>query len=167
MPAAAAPLILYPVTAFTVPVKLAALEMVWELMRPEVIVPAVRAPMLPEVEKRFVEDAVVENSDVVVADVVVERVMLSKILAPVKVCVEERSARVMVPEGIVAIVVAVEVRVSECAPTRMSEEDVGMVRVPALPEMVRPLIVPVSIFPEPSRRTALLAVLVVVASAIT
>ena len=50
-----------------VPVKLAALEMVWPLMRPEVMVPAVKAPMLPFVEKRLVEEAVVEKRLVVVA----------------------------------------------------------------------------------------------------
>jgi hypothetical protein len=41
-------------------------------MRPDVIGPAVRVPMLPVVAKRFVEDAVVENRLVVVAFVDVE-----------------------------------------------------------------------------------------------
>ena len=51
------------------PVKLAAEEIVWPLMRPEVMGPAVSVPMFPKVEKRFVEEAVVEKKLVVVAEV--------------------------------------------------------------------------------------------------
>ncbi len=51
-----------PPVAVIVPVKLAALDIVWPL-----IGPAVRVPMLPEVEKRLVDEAVVENRLVVVA----------------------------------------------------------------------------------------------------
>jgi hypothetical protein len=47
-----------PLVMVTVPVKLAAFEMVWPLIRPEVIGPAVRVPMLPVVAKRFVVVAV-------------------------------------------------------------------------------------------------------------
>lgn len=63
-----------------VPVKLAAEDIVWPFMRPEVMVlvprlsapeevmgPTVRVPMLAEVEKRLVEEAVVEKRLVVVA----------------------------------------------------------------------------------------------------
>ena len=42
------------------------------MMRPEVIRPAVRLPIFPEVEKRLVEEAVVAKKLVVVAEVVVE-----------------------------------------------------------------------------------------------
>lgn len=45
----------------TEPVKLATLEIVWPLIRPEVTGPTVRVPMLPLVEKRLVEVAVVEK----------------------------------------------------------------------------------------------------------
>ena len=68
----------------SVPVKLAALEIVWELMAPEVMVfppkakaplevmaPEVMRPVLREVEKRLVEEAVVEKKLVEVALVVV------------------------------------------------------------------------------------------------
>ena len=48
-----------PPVTLSVPVKLAAEEIVWSLIRPEVIGPAVRVPMLPEVEKRLVDEAVV------------------------------------------------------------------------------------------------------------
>ena len=48
-----------PAVAVRVPVKLAAEEMVWLLIKPEVIGPAVRVPMLPEVEKRLVEKKLV------------------------------------------------------------------------------------------------------------
>ncbi len=51
-----------PPVAVIVPVKLDALDIVCPL-----IGPAVRVPMLPVVEKRFVEDAVVLKRDVVVA----------------------------------------------------------------------------------------------------
>ena len=59
------------------PVKLAALEIVWPLIKPEVVmVLAVKLPMLPLVEKRLVEEAVVLKMLVVVAEVVVERVAI-------------------------------------------------------------------------------------------
>jgi hypothetical protein len=61
-----------PALTFKVPVKLAAEEIVWPLIKPELIVPAVSAPMLPFVEKRLVVEAVVEKKFVVVALVVVE-----------------------------------------------------------------------------------------------
>ena len=50
-----------PAVAVNVPVKLAALDIVWPLINPEVIRPAVKLPMLPLVEKRLVELAVVEK----------------------------------------------------------------------------------------------------------
>ena len=71
-----------PPVTLSVPVKLAEEEIVWSLIRPEVIGPAVRVPMLPEVEKRLVDEAVVEKRLVVVAEVVVE---LSAMKPPVKV----------------------------------------------------------------------------------
>jgi len=71
-----------PPVTLSVPVKLAEEEIVWSLIRPEVIGPAVRVPMLPEVEKRLVDEAVVEKRLVVVALVVVD---LSAIKPPVKV----------------------------------------------------------------------------------
>jgi len=43
-----------------VPVKEAAEVIVWPLINSEVIGPAVKVPMLPEVAKRSVEEAVVE-----------------------------------------------------------------------------------------------------------
>jgi hypothetical protein len=58
-----------PPVAVTVPVKLAADDIVWPLIRPEVSVPAVSVPILPDVEKRFVLEAVLEKKLVVVADV--------------------------------------------------------------------------------------------------
>ena len=66
-----------PPVAVTVPVKFAAEEIVWPLIKPDVIAPVVRAPeevMLPVlkvVEKRLVEEAVVANEVVEVAFVVV------------------------------------------------------------------------------------------------
>ena len=62
-----------PPVAVTVPVKLATLEMVCPLMRPEVTGPATRVPILPLVEKRLVDEAVVEKKLVVVAEVPVAR----------------------------------------------------------------------------------------------
>ena len=55
----------------TEPVKLAADDIVWPLMRPEVMVPAVKLLIVPLVEKRFVLDAEVEKRAVVVAEVIV------------------------------------------------------------------------------------------------
>jgi hypothetical protein len=63
-----------PPVAVRVPVKLAALEIVWPLILPEVIKPVLRA-----VEKRLVEEALVAKKEVEVALVVVLLVMLSKI----------------------------------------------------------------------------------------
>ena len=73
-----------PLVTVSVPVKLAAEEMVWLLIAPEVIAAAVMLPVFKLVEKRLVELAVVEKRLVVVALVVVDLVMLSKMLAPVK-----------------------------------------------------------------------------------
>ena len=70
-----------PVT-FNVPVKLAADEIVWPLMRPEVIVPRVALPVFNVVEKRLVEEATEEKMLVVVAEVVVLRLAINP---PVKV----------------------------------------------------------------------------------
>lgn len=56
-----------PAVAVRLPVKLAALEIVWPLMRPEVKTPAVRPPTFPLVAKRLVELAVVAKKLVVVA----------------------------------------------------------------------------------------------------
>jgi hypothetical protein len=53
----------------TVPVKFAVEEIVWPLIKPEVMVPAVREPIVPLFEKRFVVDALVEKKLVVVAEV--------------------------------------------------------------------------------------------------
>jgi hypothetical protein len=58
-----------PAVAVMVPVKLAAAEMVCPLIKPEVIVPAVREPIVPLLEKRLVVDALVEKKLVVVAEV--------------------------------------------------------------------------------------------------
>ena len=68
-----------PPVAVNVPVKLAAEEMVWPLIKPEVMAPNVEFPAVRAVAKRLVEEAVVEKRLVVVAEVVVERVMLLKI----------------------------------------------------------------------------------------
>ena len=62
-----------------------------------------------------------------------------KVFSPVKVWMEPRSARVIVPVGKVALVVAAEVKVRPKAPLVVKDELVGMVRVPAEPETVRPL----------------------------
>ncbi len=56
-----------PPVAFNVPVKFAALEIVWPLINPEVMGPAVRIPVVKLVEKRLVEEAVVAKKFVVVA----------------------------------------------------------------------------------------------------
>jgi hypothetical protein len=67
-----------PPVAVSVPVKLAVDEIVWPLIKPEVMAPVVRAPlevMLPVVklvEKRLVDEAVVAKELVEVAFVVVE-----------------------------------------------------------------------------------------------
>lgn len=61
-----------PEVTFKVPVKEAALVMVWELMRPEVMAPKVALPVLRAVANRLVEDAVVEKKLVEVALVEVE-----------------------------------------------------------------------------------------------
>ena len=50
-----------PDATFRVPVNAAADEIVWPLMRPDVIGPAVNVPMFPVVANRFVDDAVVAN----------------------------------------------------------------------------------------------------------
>ena len=49
------------------PVKLAVAEIVWPLIKPAVIGPAVKVPMLPLVAKRFVDEPVVVKKLVVVA----------------------------------------------------------------------------------------------------
>lgn len=56
-----------PPVAVSVPVKLAALEIVWLFIKPEVIAPRVALPVVRVVEKRLVLDAVVEKKFVVVA----------------------------------------------------------------------------------------------------
>lgn len=61
-----------PPVALTVPVKFAALDIVWPFINPEVIKPAVKLPIFPEVVKRLVEEAVVAKKLVDVALVVVE-----------------------------------------------------------------------------------------------
>jgi hypothetical protein len=67
-----------PPVAVMVPVKLAAEEMVWLLIAPDVMAPVVREPdedilpVLSEVEKRLVEEAVVEKKLVEVALVEVD-----------------------------------------------------------------------------------------------
>jgi hypothetical protein len=64
-----------PPVAVSVPVKFAVDEIVWPLIKPEVMAPVVRAPlevMLPVVkleEKRLVDEAVVAKELVVVAAV--------------------------------------------------------------------------------------------------
>ena len=47
-----------PPVMVTVPVKLAVLDIVWPLIKPDVIGPAVSVPILPVVAKRFVVVAV-------------------------------------------------------------------------------------------------------------
>ena len=64
-----------PPVAVRVPVKLAAAEIVWPLIKPEVIGPRVAVPVVREVEKRLVDEAVVAKKLVEVAAVVVERVI--------------------------------------------------------------------------------------------
>jgi len=56
-----------PPVAVTVPVKLAADEIVWPLIKPEVIAPSVEFPAVRAVAKRLVEEAVVAKKLVVVA----------------------------------------------------------------------------------------------------
>jgi hypothetical protein len=56
----------------TVPVKLAVLEIVWELMRAEVMAPKIELPAFKAVANKLVDDAVVEKRLVVVALVEVE-----------------------------------------------------------------------------------------------
>ena len=80
-----------PLATLSVPVKLAADEIVWELIRPEVIAPSVALPATKTVAKRLVEDAVVEKKLVEVAAVVVERVIKSKILIPLNKLLFARS----------------------------------------------------------------------------
>jgi hypothetical protein len=85
-----------PPVAVSVPVKFAVDEIVWPLIKPEVIVPEVifprtEFPAVKLVVKRLVEEAVVAKELVEVAAVVVERVMLLKMFAPVKVLLFERS----------------------------------------------------------------------------
>jgi hypothetical protein len=65
-----------PEVTLSVPVRLAALDIVWPFSRPEVIAPAWMFPVLSEVEKRLVEDAMVAKKLVVVA--------LVKVTLPVK-----------------------------------------------------------------------------------
>jgi hypothetical protein len=75
-----------PLIAVNVPVKLAALDIVCPFIKPLVRVVAVRLPIFPEVEKKFVVEAVVEYKFVVVP------------LTPVKFCKveEEVTKRVLV-----------------------------------------------------------------------
>ena len=61
-----------PLSTESVPVKEAALEIVWLFTRPEVIAPKVALPAFKAVAKRLVEEAVVEKKFVVVALVEVE-----------------------------------------------------------------------------------------------
>jgi hypothetical protein len=65
--------------------------------------------------------------------------MESNILAPVNVCVELRSANIIVPDGKVATVFPDVVSVREWPPERIREAEAGMVSVPAELEIVRPL----------------------------
>jgi len=73
-----------PPLAVRVPVKLAVLDIVCPFISPEVIGPAVRVPMLPDVANRFVEDAVVAKKLVVVAlvPVAVLKVKFCRVVEP-------------------------------------------------------------------------------------
>ena len=85
-----------PPVAVTVPVKLAAEEIVWPLIKPEVTAPRVALPVLREVEKRLVDEAVVEKKLVVVAEVPVAEVkerLVRVAFEPVRV-VEKREVEV-------------------------------------------------------------------------
>ena len=78
-----------PVTV-RVPVKLAAEEMVWEFIKPEVMAPRVESPAVSAVAKRFVEDAVVANELVEVAEVVVEVVKIALVAVSLERVLSQR-----------------------------------------------------------------------------
>jgi len=120
-----------------VPVKLAAEEIVWSLIRPEVIGPAVRVPMLPEVEKRLVDEAVVEKRLVVVAEVPVAlmKVKFWRVEEPVR----RRLERVVRPP--VTLSVPVKLAAEEIVWSLIRPEVIGpAVRVPMLPEVEKRLV---------------------------
>ena len=95
-----------PFETVRVPVKLAAEEMVWELMRPEVIGPRVAAPAFRAVAKRFVEEAVVEKKLVVVAFVAVALPVMLKFPITVDEAVEMKPWEVKRPaESMVVVAV--------------------------------------------------------------
>ena len=74
-----------PPVALSVPVKLAAKEIVWPLMRPEVTVPKLALFAERLIVKRFVDEAVEAKKFVVVAFVVVELITFNpKIFAAVE-----------------------------------------------------------------------------------
>jgi hypothetical protein len=91
----------------------------------------IRRPVVVEtvmVKSRIVEEAV-------------DRSPPEKVLRAVIVWAVPKSTRVIVPEGNVASVVPEVVRVKECPPARISEALVGIVRVPAELDIVRPFMV--------------------------
>jgi hypothetical protein len=85
-----------PPVAVTVPVKLAAEEIVWPLIKPEVIAPRVALPTLRAVAKRLVDEATEANEVEEVALVekrLVELAVVEKKLVVVALVVVERSTK--------------------------------------------------------------------------
>ena len=105
-------------------------------MSPEVIAPAVKVPMLPDVEKRLVDEAVVAKKEVEVAEVVVALVA-TRSVRPLRTAM---LFRVVVPARLVSNLVSNSpLKVVVYTP---------FVTVPALPDIEPVMVLPKVLLPE-------------------
>ena len=105
-------------------------------MSPEVIAPAVKVPMLPDVEKRLVDEAVVAKKEVEVAEVVVALVA-TRSVRPLRTAM---LFRVVVPARLVSNLVSNSpLKVVVYTP---------LVTVPALPDIEPVMVLPKVLLPE-------------------
>jgi hypothetical protein len=131
-----------PLVTLRVPVRLAALEIVWPFIVPEVMLPVLR-----EVEKRLVEEAVVAKKLVVVAEVPVALVKRRSVIVPL-VAVRVVAKRLVV---VAWVVVDLVMLLKMCAPVQVGEKVWSIDRVAFEPPTREPRVAEVEI-PVPAER---------------